>query len=436
MKTTLKRLFAIALVAFSCVLIQHKGPEAAPVVALILFAGAGIIAGPAAIFRGQLGAAPDTTDLASELNLAEVLDSALVAFKRAVLPLSMFSTVFRNVQLKGNDKVEIPYFPLQGIASKDFNGSYSFSTGAGSKTDVRELTVNKRKYQPLAFTSAEIARMPALNMAQLGQMKGEKLAYDIIQDVLSLVTAANFPSVAFTGAASGFDSDDVADIRTACESNTSGVASVTDGATTNGSPTVTSATAAFNFNDIGSPISGSGIPANSTIVTINSATSVDISANATATATGVTLTLTRPVMPWPKTGRGLLLNPTYDGALLKDGNFRRDLTVAGQSTVNSGQLPRVYDFDYAASAAIPTNGENLVGMAAFKSALLVAFSPVAPADNGKIVDYRIVTDDDTGISIEYREWFDPTADKLLKVIEANYGRAPGEKHAIKRLKSA
>src|SRR5690349_20517830 len=76
-----------------------------------------------------------------------------------------------------------------------------------------------------------------------------------------------------------------------CSTNGDIVSTVTDGATTSGSPTVTSNTAKFNSSDVGYTLNGSGIPANSTITAVNSPTSVTISANATATATGVTLTI-------------------------------------------------------------------------------------------------------------------------------------------------
>lgn len=74
---------------------------------------------------------------------------------------------------------------------------------------------------------------------------------------------------------------------------------VADGATTNSSPTVTSATAVFDVDDLFKPISGTGIPANSYVGVVNSATSVGLSSsntvntpvNATATGSGVTLTL-------------------------------------------------------------------------------------------------------------------------------------------------
>lgn len=68
---------------------------------------------------------------------------------------------------------------------------------------------------------------------------------------------------------------------------------VADGATTSGSATVTSATAAFTAADIGRTISGAGIPAGSTITAVGSATSITISQLATATATGVSITIGR-----------------------------------------------------------------------------------------------------------------------------------------------
>jgi hypothetical protein len=74
---------------------------------------------------------------------------------------------------------------------------------------------------------------------------------------------------------------------------------VADGVTTNGSPTVTSATAGFSQAMIGWPISGTGIPANSYIGAVNSATSISLSStplantpvNATATGSALALTI-------------------------------------------------------------------------------------------------------------------------------------------------
>ncbi len=66
---------------------------------------------------------------------------------------------------------------------------------------------------------------------------------------------------------------------------------VSDGATTSGSTTVTSASAGFSTAcDANKAITGAGIPAGAYIKTVTNATTVTISAKATATATGVSLT--------------------------------------------------------------------------------------------------------------------------------------------------
>lgn len=64
-----------------------------------------------------------------------------------------------------------------------------------------------------------------------------------------------------------------------------------DGATTNGSPTLTSATANFGSVAVGRTITGAGIPGGTTILSVQSRTSATLSANATATATGVSFTI-------------------------------------------------------------------------------------------------------------------------------------------------
>jgi phage tail sheath protein FI len=66
----------------------------------------------------------------------------------------------------------------------------------------------------------------------------------------------------------------------------------TDGVTTSGSATLTSATANFSAtSDVGLKIWGAGIPAKTTIKSVESATSVTLTQNATSTASGVAVTV-------------------------------------------------------------------------------------------------------------------------------------------------
>lgn len=74
-----------------------------------------------------------------------------------------------------------------------------------------------------------------------------------------------------------------------------GFRTVSDGATTNSSPTITSATAVWTQDDVGSPITGTGIPASTTILSVQSSTAATLSANATATGSSVTFSIGVPL---------------------------------------------------------------------------------------------------------------------------------------------
>lgn len=332
---------------------------------------AGIVAGIAvALFALNVGLGPIVTTwrgqclgdnvIAGDLQLDVILDAALTEFKNLIFPITFLSTVFRDVKLQGTDKVGVPYYPLESAASRDYDGTYVFD---GSETEILDVTINKRKYQSMAFTSADLARQPQLKPEKIGAMKGRKLAEDVLTDILSLVTNANFGAAVSTGAASAFDVNDVADIRTALDT-----------------------------------------------------------------------------AKWPKMGRGLILSPDYDGALFKANPLLYAMYSGdGGAQLRSGQVQPFAGFEnYAASTIIPANGENLVGFAVYPSAILTAFSPIEPAPNTRktMADYRVVTDPETGLTLEYRAWGDPDNDTDKAVIEVNYGRAVGEANALKRIVSA
>ena len=155
-----------------------------------------------------------TIDSALQIDL--IMAETMRAFERRVLPITLFSTVFRSVPLKGTNKVDVPYFPLVGTASQDFSYSTGYPTAGTGAIEVRQVTVNKRKFQEITFQSDELVRQPVLDPEKLGMLLGEKLAEDVVSDILSVVTNANFGAAVFNGPSNAFDSDDVSDIRTAC----------------------------------------------------------------------------------------------------------------------------------------------------------------------------------------------------------------------------
>ena len=294
----------------------------------------------------------------SDLQVNLLMRSALRAFSARVLPIANLSTVFRSVPLSGTDIVSVPYYPLVTAASTDFSSSYSFGN---TTTEARNVTVNKRKYQSMSVTSSEWNRQPAINWEQLGTIKGEKLAQDVVADILSVVTAANYGAAAFTGAASTFDSDDVGDIRKACN-----------------------------------------------------------------------------LANWPKDGRTLLVDTAYDSYLYRDSAVKNAQAYGENGVIKEGALSKILGFDYFESALIPANGENLVGMALYRSAILIAFSPITPEPSveQQLSRYMVSTDPLTGLTLEYREWGNPDSDACRRVLECNYGYAKGEAAAIKRMVSA
>jgi ATP-dependent protease ClpP protease subunit len=175
-------------------------------------------------FRNRFMEMVNTNTIDAGLQRQVILQDVVIRdFARRVLPLDMFSTVFRNVPLQGLNTVEVPYFDLDTNASTNFVSGTGYTTIGNTSSDKREITVGegatngKRKYQALAFSSQEIARQPYLKVAQLAGLKAEKLAFDIFQDVLSIVTAANYGAAAITGPADMFDSDDLADLKLACK---------------------------------------------------------------------------------------------------------------------------------------------------------------------------------------------------------------------------
>jgi hypothetical protein len=137
-------------------------------------------------------AAANTID--PSLKRVLILNETIRAFAKRVLPLKLFSSVFQNVPLQGTDTIAVPYYPLQTTASsnRDTTALPSYVFGQPTQTQSKLITVNKLKYQPLDYSSAEFRRQPWLDVVKLGAMNAERLGIDVVTDVLSCVTAARY----------------------------------------------------------------------------------------------------------------------------------------------------------------------------------------------------------------------------------------------------
>lgn len=110
----------------------------------------------------------------------------------------------------------------------------------------------------------------------------------VVVDRTGYVTKARIlPDAAYTGAATNYRQWTLVDGTTRA---------VSDGVTTSGSPNISSATAAWTQDDVGKAISGTGIPASTTILSITQnapggSTVIKMDKNATATGTSITFTI-------------------------------------------------------------------------------------------------------------------------------------------------
>lgn len=165
--------------------------------------------------RAKIMEAWNTNTIDADLQRTVILQDMVREYAKRILPLSAFSTGYYNVPLEGTDKVTVPFFPLQTNASTDWVAGTGYVAG-NTTQNTRTVTINRRKYQAMAFTSQELRRQPYQNWAQLLTMNAEQLGVDVNADVLSLVTVANYGASVKAVPAAAFGADDVAELYGAC----------------------------------------------------------------------------------------------------------------------------------------------------------------------------------------------------------------------------
>lgn len=137
----------------------------------------------------------------------------------------------------------------------------------------------------------------------------------------------------------------------------------------------------------------------------------------------------------PEAPRSLVLGSSYYNALLKD-TVIKDAAALGATANQTGSLPNLSGFITYRSSLIPANAENLVGFAAYPSAIVTAMRYLQPSGRSQDGIYRPVADENTGITLGYREFYDNDKGEVVAVLEAFYGYALGEASALKRIVSA
>ena len=140
-----------------------------------------------------------------------ISQAVLEGYTTAIAPLVSFATDFSSEAARRGEKVSIMRdntaidTPLEKTTHADY-------TIQDADSDAVELTLGQPKYVSWGLDDVEIASSSILTMEKFGRRKGNKLALTILQDIWSEITNANFGAASFTGLASTFDEDDVADV--------------------------------------------------------------------------------------------------------------------------------------------------------------------------------------------------------------------------------
>jgi ATP-dependent Clp endopeptidase proteolytic subunit ClpP len=157
--------------------------------------------------------ADSTHTIGADLKRIALLQAMVRAFATRISSLKAFSTSLNAVVLEGTDTVAVPYYALESAASTDFIAANGYDTFGNTSTDSRKVTLDKRKYQGVSWTSSELRRQPYLNIEMLALLKAQKLAVDVWTDVLSAVTVANFGASVIAVPAAAWTSDTAADAK-------------------------------------------------------------------------------------------------------------------------------------------------------------------------------------------------------------------------------
>lgn len=380
--------------------------------------------------------------ISSDLQLTKVLESALRAFKRTILPLTVFSTVFKKVALEGTDTIAVPYYPIatSDSVSRAPDGSY-IALATATSTLSKLIVPDKNKVQAISFTSTERSRQPAFDPVMHGALKGEKLAYDVVADILGVIRSADFNGTSIpVSTAANFDEEDVADLARICaddhwsESNRGLVLNPSYFFNLIKQPAIIDASQSGSVealrNAIIRRLLGFDTIGSAGMQTNNGTAFAVLGANAgdlfTATAHGLAVG-DRIRFPVVEGGTGLTADTGryYVKTVPTADTFTISLTPGGATHEISAD---------ATSGTTVQKYENLAGFACLPSAILTAFAPVEPSAKmrqGNLVDYRIVEDDESDIVLEYKHLVYGDTDQEAQIIECHYGYALGETAALK-----
>lgn len=136
----------------------------------------------------------------------------------------------------------------------------------------------------------------------------------------------------------------------------------------------------------------------------------------------------------PPMGRFMVLNPDFYASLCMDNTMLAALLQSGSSAIQSGRLPNVHGFDVSEFVDLPTNDEALAGIAGTADALCLATRiPDDPGQGQGNVRISTVTEPQSGLSVQVREWYNADLGQFRRSYTLMYGVAIGQATSLQRI---
>ena len=160
---------------------------------------------------------PLFTDMANtitDLKDVRISQNALLPWMETLLPLSAFSTNFSPDAADKLDTVKVPVIGAPS-ASSDYAGDYT--ANADSEASSVAVTLDRHKYKTVHLTAKEAATTSIPLLEKLVTTAAQQLAIDVMSDIFTSITAANFGTPAIPAiSAEDFGYKTIIKIREAC----------------------------------------------------------------------------------------------------------------------------------------------------------------------------------------------------------------------------
>ena len=150
----------------------------------------------------------------TDLKDVRISQNALLPWMETLIPLSAFSTNFSPDAADKLDTVKVPVIGAPS-ASSDYAGDYT--ANADSEASSVAVTLDRHKYKTVHLTAKEAATTSIPLLEKLVTTAAQQLAIDVMSDIFTSITAANFGTPAIPAiSAEDFGYKTIIKIRESC----------------------------------------------------------------------------------------------------------------------------------------------------------------------------------------------------------------------------